>query len=380
MKLVNILVAMASLLSIGLHPGVCEAAPAPKAEEVARRAHAYLQARTDARTFSGAVLIARGGTTLFSAAYGFANEEWQVRNETGTRFPIASVTKTFTAALIMKLQQQRRLGLEDPLCRHVEPCPKHWQPITLRHLLTHTAGIPDYARTPDFMQKVRLRRTLPELIAEFRDRPPEFVPGAKYSYSNSNYILLGQILEKTGGKPYEQLLEENIFAPLGMRDSGVDVNSRVIARRASGYRPEGKGPDGKPEARRFANADFVDTSWLYSAGAIYSTVGDLLKWDRALRSGAVLPREQVDLMWSAKHGAYGYGWQLLEPSAQTLNRRLVFHAGGTTGYASDLLLYPEQDVTIVLLANLLPVPLAEISRDLSAIAFGEMASGATPRS
>jgi D-alanyl-D-alanine carboxypeptidase len=354
-----------SLLALAC-PLAARTAP-PSTEAIASRAHAYLQARADSRTFSGAVLIARGGTTLFSRAYGFANEEWQIRNDTATRFPIASITKTFTAALVMKAQQQRQLAIADPICRHLEPCPRHWQPITVRHLLTHTSGIPDYARTPEFPRKVSQRRTLPELLGEFRDRPLEFTPGAKYVYSNSNYILLGQILEKAGGKPYGQLLEEKIFSPLGMSDSGLDVNSHVIARRASGYRPEGTG------ARRFLNADHVDTSWLYAAGAIYSTVGDLLKWDRALRSGAVLPREQVDLMWSPKHGPYGYGWQLLGPSSQTLNRRLVFHAGGLTGYSTDLLVYPDDDVTIVLLANMLPVPLAEISRDLSAMVFGETA-------
>ena len=359
MKPVDITVTVTFLLAAVLCANAARAAPA--AEDVAKRAHAYMQAHADARTFSGAVLIARDGATLFSRAYGFANEEWQIRNDTTTRFPIASVTKTFTAALVLKLQEQHLLAIEDPICRHLAPCPKQWQPIAVRHLLMHTAGIPDYARTPDFLQKVSQRRSLSELVAEFRDRPLEFTPGAKYAYSNSNYILLGQILDKAGGKPYEQLLNEHIFTPLGMRDSGLDANDRVIARRASGY----------SGGKRYANAAYVDTSWLYAAGAIYSTVGDMLKWDRALRSGAVLPRAQVDLMWSAKHGPYGYGWQLLGPSAQTLNRRLVFHAGGTTGFASDLLLYPEQDVSIVLLANLLPVPLADISRDLSAIAFGE---------
>jgi len=337
------------------------AADKPSATEVADRAHAYMQAQADAGRFSGVVLIARGGTPLFSRAYGMANHEWQIPNDTTTRFPIASVTKTFTAALVLKLAQQGRLRTDELICKHLDPCPEHWQAITVHHLLTHTAGITDYARAPDFLQKVRQRRTLSGLVAEFRDLPLEFAPGARYSYSNSGYILLGVILEKLGGKPYERLLEEEIFVPLGMRDSGLESNSAVIARRASGYRPDGK---------VFANADYVDASWLFSAGAIYSTLDDLLKWDRALRSGAVLPRAQVDQMWSATHGAYGYGWQLLAPSPQTHGRRMVFHAGGTTGYASDLLIYPDDDVTIVLLANLLPVPLADLSRDLSAIAFG----------
>jgi CubicO group peptidase (beta-lactamase class C family) len=183
----------------------------------------------------------------------------------------------------------------------------------------------------------------------------------KYSYSNSNYILLGAVLEKTGGKSYGALLDELIFKPLGMRNTGLDHSELVLSKRASGYRPEGKGR---------AHSSYVDSSWLYAAGGIYSTVGDMLIWERALHSGAVLPPADIALMWSAEHGSYGYGWQLLAPSPQWLNRRVVFHAGGITGFASDLLIYPDEGVAVIILANLLPVPLPEIARDLSDMVLG----------
>jgi CubicO group peptidase (beta-lactamase class C family) len=329
--------------------------------EVAARADAYLQARVDAGTFKGTVLLARGPRTLFVKGYGLANEESGARNGEATRFPTASITKTFTAALVMKLRHEGKLALEDPACRHLVPCPAHWQPVTLRQLLTHTTGIPDYARTADFRGKMHEPRSIEHLIAEFRDRPLEFSPGAKYSYSNSNYVLLGVILEKVGGKAYGDLLREKVLEPLGMRDTGVE--QRVDdAQLAIGYKPHGV---------RDVRAEPVDPSWLYAAGAVYSTVGDLAKWTQALQTGAILSREDVTLMWSSDHGKYGFGWELLGPSPQTLDHRLVYHSGGTTGFATDLLHYPDEDVTVILLANLLPVPLADISRDLSAIVFGD---------
>jgi CubicO group peptidase (beta-lactamase class C family) len=341
--------------------GPVPATPASSAE-VAERADAYLRAHVDSGRFSGAVLLARDGKPLFARAYGFANEARRTPNSVATRFPIASVTKTFTATLVMQHERRGLLPLADSLCMHVAPCPAHWQAITIRHLLMHTAGVPDYARTADFAAKRGEPRTVDGLIAEFRELPLEFTPGAKYAYSNSNYILLGHILEKTGGKPFAELLRDGILTPLGMADTGMLSDVGAPDALARGYRPDGA---------RNAEADFVHPSWLYAAGGMYSTVENLLEWDRALRSGSVLPPGQLALMWSTEHGAYGYGWQLMQESPQSLGRRLVFHAGGITGHASDFVRYPDEGVSVIILANLMPVPLAEISRDLSAIVFGE---------
>lgn len=351
------------LLAVLLGSGpYMRAGAAVPTDEIAKLADAYLQAHTERGSFSGTVLLARAGTAVFVKSYGFANEATQLRNTPRTQFPIASITKPFTATLVMKLQQQGRLDIGKSVCAYFDPCPPHWRPITLRHLLMHTSGIPDYARQPDFPSRMHEPRTLTQLIGEFRDRPLEFAPGARYGYSNSSYVVLGAILEKASGRSYAQLLREMIFTPLGMRESGVDANGPGKPKLAIGYRPDGAGNE---------RADELDPSWLYAAGGIYSTVEDLLKWDRALISGSLLPQETLEQMWSPEHGVYGFGWQLLRASPQSLNRTLVFHAGGTIGYASDYLHYPQEKVSIILLANLLPVPLAEISRDLSAIMFGE---------
>ena len=174
--------------------------------------------------------------------------------------------------------------------------------------------------------------------------------------------MLGLILERAGGAPYDRLLDTLILGPLGLRDTGFDRPAPVLPRRASGYRPDGLA---------LAAADHMEMSWVYAAGGMYSTVGDLLKWEQALSRGDLLPRRVVDRMWAAGVGPYGYGWQVLAPSAQTLQRPLVLHAGGLNGFATDLLRYPGEDLTVVILANLGTVPLPRISRDLSAIALGE---------
>ncbi len=344
------------------------AAATPTDAQIARDADTYLQAHADAGSFSGTVLVARSGKVLFVKGYGFADEQRQLRNGRATRFPIASITKTFTATLVLQLQHSRLLSIDDPVCRHLAPCPAHWNAITLRHLLMHTAGIPDYAKDADFEQKRRLSRTRDQIIAGFRDRPLQFAPGARYSYSNSSYLVLAAVLERAGGKRYRRLLEERILAPLGMRDSGLEPTPASVPL-ARGYRPDGASN---------APADPVDPAWLDAAGAMYSTVDDLLRWDRALAAGSLLPREVLAAMWSPALRKYGLGWQL-EPPAAPLNRRLVFHAGGTTGFSSDFLRYPDEQVAIVVLANLMPVPLADVSRDLAAIVFGEKYSLPTVR-
>ena len=338
------------------------AADLPSSADVAARADAYLRAQAEAGFFSGAVLIARGGVPVFAKGYGYANAEWEIPNSTDTRFRIASITKTFTAAMVLLLHETQRLDVGASVCTYLDPCPDAWRPVTVHHLLTHTAGVPNYTDVPDFLDRARTPRPPAEILALVRDRPLEFAPGSRYRYSNSGYLMLGLILERAGGAPYDRLLDSLILGPLGLRDTGFDRPAPVLPRRASGYRPDGLA---------LAPADHLEMSWVYAAGGMYSTVGDLLKWEQALSRGDLLPRRVVDRMWAAGVGPYGYGWQVLAPSAQTLQRPLVLHAGGLNGFATDLLRYPGEDLTVVILANLGTVPLPRISRDLSAIALGE---------
>lgn len=336
------------------------ATPSARQHDIATQAHAYLQAQTDAGFFSGAVLIARDGAPVFAKAYGQANAEWQIPNTLDTRFRIASISKTFTAALVMQFEERGRLSVTDRLCGFLESCPEAWAPLTIHHLLTHTSGIPDYVRLPDFGSLSRQAYAPSRIITLVRDKALEAAPGERYLYSNANYVLLGLVLERISGVPFERLLHEQLLAPLGMTNTGIDHASTLVANRASGYVPDGAG---------LANADFIDTTWVFGAGQMYSTVGDLLMWDQAWRQGRVVRDETRIRMWRADRGDYGYGWQVLGAWPPGINKRLVLHAGGLHGFATDLLSYPDENVTIVILANLMTAPMAVISRDLSAIMF-----------
>lgn len=344
-------------------PTVAHAQTAARANdrEIAERADRYMQAQTDAGFFSGAVLIAVGGKPLFAKAYGFADADRKVPNTIDTRYRIASITKTFTAALILQLHQEKRLNLQDSICEFMESCAPHWQSVTVRHLLTHTSGIPSYTNAPDFFSRAVSPEGADEIDDDLRERALEFAPGEQYRYSNSNYVLLGLIAERTGGMPYAQLLRKRLLDPLEMRDSGYAVE-REPPRSAVGYRPDGLGVEKAPP---------MHVEWLYAAGGMYSTVGDLLKWDRALYTNEILSDALREAMWTADKGDYGYGWQVLAPSPRTFGRALLLHAGGVNGFATDLLRYPHERVSIILLANLETAPMEKLSRDVSAIVFGE---------
>lgn len=344
--------------------GAAEDALPTTAHEIAERADSYMQANTDAGFFNGSVLIAVAGKPLFAKAYGFADAERRIPNTLQTRYRIASITKTFTAALILQLHEEGRLNLRDSICKFIRPCADHWQAVTIRHLLTHTSGIPNYTDAPDFFARAESSADASDIDERLREKPLEFSAGERYRYSNSNYVLLGRIAERVGGRPFEQLLRKRLLDPLGMLDSGYETREEG---HAIGYRPDGLD---------LTKAPPMHLDWLFAAGGMYSTVGDLLKWDRALYTDAILPRALREEMWTADKGEYGYGWQVLAPSAQTFGRPLLLHAGGVNGFATDLLRYPNERVSIILLANLETAPMRKLTRDLSAIVFG--ASYETP--
>jgi CubicO group peptidase (beta-lactamase class C family) len=191
------------------------------------------------RDFSGVVLVARKGQVLFQKAYGLANREHGVANKLDTKFRLGSVTKQFTAMAIMILSERGKLNVTDPICKYIENCPTAWSAITVHHLLTHTSGIPDFTDFPDNDHYEHLPMTPLETIARFRDKPLEFVPGERFNYDNSGYLLLGHIVERTSGERYEDFLRKNIYEPLGMLHSGYDHPRIVLKDRASGYATTG---------------------------------------------------------------------------------------------------------------------------------------------
>jgi len=331
--------------------------PAPSAPEIARKVEEYMNAAMRINRFSGSVLLARDGQPIVSRGYGLANIENDVSNTPQTVFRLGSVTKQFTAMAILLLQERGKLSVNDPICKYLSDCPQTWQPITIKNLLTHTAGIPNYTDFPDFTKTAAAETTTAELITRFRDKPLQFALGEKFAYSNSGYYLLGAIIERVSGKSYPDFLQENIFAPLGMKHTGYDNPVRIIKNRAAGYARTNDG---------FINAAPISMSTAYAAGALYSTVEDLLLWDQSLYTEKLVSRKSLDEAFTPFKSNYGYGWSI----GKRYDRQVIAHGGGIFGFSSYIARYPADHVTVIVLSNVEGAPSGEIANSLAAIVFG----------
>jgi CubicO group peptidase (beta-lactamase class C family) len=312
------------------------------------RLDAYLSGLAQLGDLRGSVLVARGDTVLLSKGYGVADEASGAPNTATTRFRIGSITKQFTAMAILILQEQGKLRVEDSICRYVSDCPQPWRPITLRHLLTHTSGIPNYTDLPDFPALIGTPATLDQLIARFRSLPLEFTPGARWNYSNSGYILLGAVIERVSGQSYSAFLQDHIFTPLDMRDTSYDVNSPHSPQHATGYLSTHHQPV------------YLDMSEFGPAGALASTVEDLYHWDRALIAHQLVSQQTMDAMFMPaipcpvggcalpSDRGYGYGWFIATEAGQTL----IYHLGRIDGFLTYNGFSRPDDITVVLLSNL----------------------------
>ena len=328
------------------------------AQEITRKVDEYMNAAMRVNRFSGAVLLARDGQPIVSRGYGMANIEHGVPNTPQTVFRLGSVTKQFTGMAIMLLQERGKLSVNDPICKYLSDCPQTWQPITIKNLLTHTAGIPNYTEFPDFMKTAAAETTATELTNRFRDKPLQFALGEKYAYSNSGYFLLGTIIERASGKSYADFLQENIFAPLGMKQyADTTILSGIIKNRAAGYARTNDG---------LINAAPISMSTAYSAGALYSTVEDLLLWDQALYTEKLVSRKSLDEAFTPFKSNYGYGWSI----GKRYDRQVIAHGGGIFGFSAYIARYPADRVTVVVLSNVEGAPSGEIANSLSAIVFG----------
>lgn len=293
----------------------------------------------EAGQFMGAVRVARGGETIFSQGYGFANLEWKIPNVPESKFRVGSITKQFTAACVLLLEERGKLRVDDPLGKYIGNPPEAWKAVTIRHLLTHTSGIPSLTQFPEYPEFKLLPATMEKTLALIRSKPMQFAPGEKYAYSNSGYILLGHVVERASGARYEDFLRENILAPLGMRDTGYDANAAILPHRASGYTARG-GP--------MRNAAHIDMTVPHAAGALYSTTGDLLRWQEALFGGRVLRPESLARMLTPSLEDYGFGVIVRSRNG----RRCVEHGGGIDGFNAFMAYYPDRRVAVIVLGNL----------------------------
>ena len=303
--------------------------------------------------FMGGVLVAQGDRVLFRQVYGKADYQNDVPLTLDTRFRLASVSKQFTAAAILKLQDEGVLDVRDPVCKWIQPCPDAWAPVRIQHLLSHTSGIPDLMARPGWGVRRVTPATLDQLTQESKLYRLQFAPGTKVRYDNAAFNLAAAIVEKASGRPYETYLREALFTPTGMSDTGLGDTSNL----ARGY---ANFPGG------LAAQDNANVSIVIGAGAAWSTLDDMLAWQRALHHGRVLtPGSYAQMVADhapaeahergrAKDRLWGFGLFIdtigrrVSPS---LDDRQVFHTGSWSGFRNLVTWQPESDVTVIVLSN-----------------------------
>ncbi len=329
-----------------------------------RRTDTIIRAYVDKRQFSGAVLIARKGKTVFQGAYGMANWDLRIPNALTTKFRLGSLTKQFTAASVLLLEERGKVGLDDSILKYFPEAPTAWSAITVRHLLHHESGIPDIANLPTYPMFKRQLHSKAELLERFSSLPLKFDPGTQHRYSNSGYIVLGQLIERVSGQSYEDFLQENIFKVAGMNDSGLDSTVTIVRNRASGYEDSKSGL--KP-------ATYVDMSVPGGAGGLYSTVNDLLKWQLAFFGKKIVSPESYQKMVAPLDGikpsstGIGMGLAIEDFSG----RKQIFFGGGIEGFNSLLTYDPEDETVIVALSNVNTGWIDVMGGQLSAVSRGE---------
>ena len=349
----RIMVAVASLIL--LSAGACSytfaQAPVDRMDQIV---HSY----SGNHQFMGSVLVAQGDKIVFEKSYGDANLEWNIPDDSSTKFRIGSMTKQFTAASILLLEERGKLSTDDYVKKYMPDAPAAWEKITIYNLLTHTSGIPNFTSFPDYRNSEATPATPKGLVDRFRDKPLDFQPGTKWNYSNSGYVLLGYLLEKISGQSYADFVTENIFKPLGMKDSGYDSNSAVIPHRATGYSRSPNGP---------VNSGYIDMTIPFSAGALYSTTHDLLLWEQALYGGKVLSAASLKKMTTPYKENYGCGLMITTSKGHLRYE----HGGGIEGFNTEMAYYPDDKLTVIVLANLNGGAPGDIAGKLAALVHGE---------
>jgi len=333
--LFHLLSAIACLAMACLVSPACAQAATPFAAQAEALVNDVV--RDDA--FSGAVLVARDGKPLLRQGFGLASREWDLPNTARTRFRIGSMSKAFTAAAVLKLADEHKLRLDDPVGQYVRELPPSWQVVTLRQLLAHTSGIPRYTALDDFDDVlVRLHHTPRQIVDLVKNQPLEFTPGTRFKYDNTGYLLLGCVIEAASGLSYPDYLQQRLFAPLGLRDTAYDDGQRILPRMAQPY------ADSAGEVRKGPPVDMSNTG---AAGAVTSTVDDLLAWQRMLVAGRVLGPDSTAAMFSDGGHGYGMGWYV----TKRFGRTVYEHGGDLMGFHAMLAYYPDDKVSVIVLGN-----------------------------
>jgi CubicO group peptidase (beta-lactamase class C family) len=304
-----------------------------------------------------ALLVSRAGEIVRAKGYGLANVELQVPVKPETVFQSGSVGKQFTATAVMMLVEEGKLGLDDPLTKFFPDAPAAWKQVTIRELLSHTAGFTDYPEKFDF----RHDRTENEMLKMVEGIPLAFAPGTKWSYSNLGYLTLGQVIHKVTGKFYGDFLAERIFRPLEMTTTRIISEADIVPNRAAGY--------------RLVKGELKNQEWVApilntaADGSLYFSILDLAKWDAALYTEKLLKRSSLEQMWTVaplakgkpNAGKYGFGWYMDENSGH----RVIEHGGAWQGFTTYIARYVDDKLTVAVLCNLDEGKLAEIAHQVA---------------
>ena len=329
------------------------------AQVLEARVDRYLEPYLQTGNFSGSVLIARKGKILLAKGYGLASRDDKVANTPETVFHLASVSRIFTSAAILLLEQQGRLSVEDRLSKYLPEWPRGDE-ITIHDLLTLSAGLPNINTLPGYHRWQQAPQT-PETLAEtFRDLPLDFDPGTRSVHSNSNYVVLALLIEAVSGRSYGAFLEQEIFAPLGMNQTAHHGEAgRIIPQSATGYAPAGLAD--------VTTAPAIDWSVKTGHGSIYATVEDLYRFDRALVNQTLLGQEAVNKLFTEHFPRNGYGWFIGERGGA----QRVYINGRSPGFGSYWARSVGEDVTVIVLGNLYNSVPNSIGSDLLAMVLGE---------
>ena len=322
------------------------------------QAEALLKDYVQDELFTGTVLVARNGKPIFRKGYGAANREWTIPNAIDTRYRIGSITKQFTSAAILRMVDEGKLGLDDPIKKYLPGLPASWEQATIRQLLSHTSGIPSHTSLENSDTKMwPVKHTPRELIDLLKGLPLNYEHGAKFRYNKMGFVLLGHLIETVSGMSYLDYLEQKLLKPLKLHNSGYDDGRKLVARMAQDY---SDGPDDVLKGR------FFHMSNAHAAGAMYSTVDDLLAWQQMLINGKVLSPASLKAMLTDGGHRNGLGWFLRE----RLSRTLYEHGGSVGGYSTLLVYYPDDKVTVIILSNYGDEVVSKISDELARLALG----------
>lgn len=320
-------------------------------------AEKFMQTQVSLNDFSGSVLIMKNGQPILEKSYGLADREWNTSNTIETKYRIGSITKQFTAASILLLEEKGKLSVNDKLSKYFPKFPKG-DSITLHLLLCHRSGIGDYAEDSRLDTLDKFKYPTKFMISYIEKLPFDFAPNTNYNYSNSNYYLLGCIIEKVSGLSFADFVKQNILLPLNMKNTSVETREEILNNRAKGYQRTQNG---------FINEEYYAIELLYSAGGMCSTIEDLYKWDVAMKSGLLLSKESMKKMftpYTINNTHYGYGAVI----DTFQNHQRIWHSGGGWAFNSNISRYPYDNICVVVLSNNQSNS-ESISNALSAILF-----------